>query len=75
MLTEFSASHSLRPICSWVMANALHIRFFLQQLFANRIGGFFGMDVLVAAVLLIFFVGEKDRGWVCLIGGCQMPEY
>lgn len=57
------------------MANALHIRFFLQQLFANRIGGFFGMDVLVAAVVLIFFVGEKDRGWVCLIGGCQMPEY
>ena len=37
----------------WVMENGLHMKFFFQQLFANRIGGFFGMDVLVSAVVLI----------------------
>ena len=31
----------------WVAEHGLNLRLMLQQLFANRIGGFFGMDVLV----------------------------
>jgi hypothetical protein len=34
----------------WVLENGLNMKFFVQQLFANRIGGFFGTDVLVSAV-------------------------
>lgn len=46
----------------WVMANGLNMPLFAQQLFANRIGGFFGMDVLVSAVaLLVFARGESVR--------------
>jgi hypothetical protein len=46
----------------WVMANGLHLPLFFQQLFANRIGGFFGMDVFVsAAVLVVFMRTESSR--------------
>ena len=44
------------------MANGLNMRLFFEQLFANRIGGFFGMDVLVSAVaLLVFARSERSR--------------
>ncbi|HEX4545577.1 MAG TPA: DUF2834 domain-containing protein [Candidatus Acidoferrum sp.] len=45
----------------WVLENGLHMGFFLRQLFANRIGGFFGMDVLVSAVVLIFFIRSEGK--------------
>ena len=50
----------------WVAANGLNLRLFVEQLFANRIGGFFGMDVLVSAIALMVFVGNERprlRGW------------
>src|SRR6266481_2307954 len=57
----------------WVAANGLHLSFFLQQLFANRIGAFFGMDVLVSAVALMVFaraesvrLGTQAR-WITLV--------
>lgn len=37
------------------------MRLFVQQLFANRIGGFFGLDVLVSAIVLIGFVRTEGR--------------
>jgi Terpene cyclase DEP1 len=45
----------------WVMQNGLHLRYFVQQLFANRVGGFFGMDVLVSAAVLFCFVGVESK--------------
>ena len=43
----------------WVAANGLNMPLFFQQLFANRIGGFFGMDVIVSAVTLLIFVRSE----------------
>jgi hypothetical protein len=43
----------------WVIEHGLDMRLFFQQLFANRIGGFFGMDVFVSAVALIGFVRNE----------------
>ena len=43
----------------WVIEHGLDMRLFVQQLFANRIGGFFGMDVLVSAVTLIGFMRSE----------------
>jgi hypothetical protein len=40
----------------WLAANGLNLPLFFQQLFANRIGAFFGLDVLVSAVVLMLFV-------------------
>ncbi len=57
----------------WVAANGLNLRLFVQQLFANRIGGFFGMDVVVSAVTLLVFSGREGsrlrmRGeWLVLV--------
>ena len=45
----------------WVMHNGLNLRFFLQQLFANRIGAFFGLDVLVSAIVLFRFVRTEGK--------------
>ena len=45
----------------WLLANGLHMKYFVQQLFANRIGGFFGFDVLVSAVVLIRFVNHEGK--------------
>jgi Terpene cyclase DEP1 len=45
----------------WVLENGLQMKLFVQQLFANRIGGFFGMDVLVSAVVLIFFIRREGQ--------------
>ncbi len=40
----------------WVLKNGLNLRLFFEQLFANRISAFFGMDVLVSALVLWVFV-------------------
>jgi Protein of unknown function DUF2834 len=45
----------------WVIEHGLDMRLFVHQLFANRIGGFFGMDVFVSAVALIGFVRNEGR--------------
>jgi len=46
----------------WVATNGLNMPLFFQQLFANRIGGFFGMDVFISAVALLVFVrAESSR--------------
>ena len=43
----------------WVAANGLDMPLFIQQLFANRISAFFGMDVLVSAVALLVFTRNE----------------
>ena len=46
----------------WVVAeHGVPLGLFFRDLFANRIGGFFGMDVLVSAVALIFFVRREGK--------------
>lgn len=41
----------------WVIDHhGINLTFFVRQLFANRIGAFFGMDVLVSAVVLVVFM-------------------
>lgn len=40
----------------WVTQHGLNLPRFVRELFANRISAFFGMDVLVSAVVLIVFM-------------------
>lgn len=44
-----------------VLENGLHMGLLFQQLFANRLGAFFGMDVLVSAVALLVFARAEGR--------------
>src|SRR5215470_7798663 len=59
----------------WVVAqHGVPMGLFVRQLFANRIGGFFGMDVLVSAVVLIFFLRQEGKRlgiphlWLPIVG-------
>lgn len=59
----------------WVVAqHGLPLGLFLRELFASRIGAFFGMDVLVSAVVLIFFVRREGKRvgvrhlWLPIVG-------
>ena len=46
----------------WVVAqHGVPMGLFVRELFANRIGAFFGMDVLVSAVVLISFVQREGK--------------
>ena len=45
----------------WVMANGLNLPLMVQQLFANRISGFFGMDVLVSSLVLLVFMRSESK--------------
>ena len=52
------------PYCffvPWVVQNGLDPKLFVQHLFANRIGGFFGMDVVVSAIVLFRFVRSEGK--------------
>jgi hypothetical protein len=64
----------------WVAEHGLDLPLLVQELFANRISGFFGLDVLVSAVVVWTFIvveGSRlgmHRLWVpilatCLVGG------
>ena len=40
----------------WVVEHGMNLQLFVRELFVNRISAFFGMDVLVSAVVLIVFM-------------------
>ena len=49
-------------IAPWLLEHGLDLPLFFAQLFENRVGAFFGMDVFVsAAALLVFALGEGRR--------------
>jgi|SRR6185312_15360400 len=43
----------------WVAENGLNLQLMLHQLFANRISGFFAMDVLVSSLVLVLFMRNE----------------
>lgn len=46
----------------WVAINGLNLRSFFSELFSTQIGSFFGLDVMVSAVVLsVFVVCESKR--------------
>lgn len=45
----------------WVVDNGLNIPLFFQELFSTKIGGFFGLDVIVAAVVLFVFIFAEGK--------------
>ena len=45
----------------WLLKHGLNLSLFCRELFANRIGAFFGMNVLVSAVVLCIFARREGR--------------
>jgi hypothetical protein len=53
----------------WLLEHGLNMTLFCRELFANRIGAFFAMDVIVSAIVLIWFIqSEGKRLRVRLLG-------
>jgi Terpene cyclase DEP1 len=57
----------------WVMQHGMNLSLFVRELFANRIGAFFGIDVLASAVVLIVFMRVESarltirRRWLAVL--------
>ncbi len=45
----------------WVMEHGLNLSLLCQELFATRIGAFFGLDVVVSAIVLFVFIATESR--------------
>jgi hypothetical protein len=45
----------------WLIAHGPDPRLFVSELFANRISSFFGLDVIVSAVVLLVWVWDERK--------------
>lgn len=45
----------------WIIDHGLNLSLLCQELFATRIGAFFGLDVVVSAVVLFVFILSEGR--------------
>ena len=45
----------------WLLEHGLNITLFLRELFANRISAFFAIDVIVSAIVLLWFIQNEGK--------------
>ena len=45
----------------WVVDHGLNVPLLCEELFATRIGAFFGLDVVVSALVLFLFIATEGR--------------
>ena len=45
----------------WLLEHGLNITLFYRELFANRISAFFAMDVIVSAIVLLWFIQSEGK--------------
>jgi hypothetical protein len=51
----------LSQLVPWVIAHGVDPGLFVRELFANRISGFFGLDVIISAVALLAWIWDERR--------------
>src|SRR5215510_3008764 len=45
----------------WLLEHGLDFALFLRELFANRISAFFAIDVIVSAIVLLWFIQSEGK--------------
>ena len=45
----------------WLLEHGLNIALFIHELFANRVSAFFAMDVIVSAIVLLWFIQSEGK--------------
>jgi Protein of unknown function DUF2834 len=45
----------------WLFEHGLNLTLFFRELFANRISAFFAMDVILSAIVLIWFIQTEGK--------------
>lgn len=61
-LTIFGAAVPLAEFVPWLRDHGPDARLFVNELFVNRISSFFGLDIIVSAVVLIVFI-RVESAW------------
>ena len=61
MLCVLGTLLPLSQFIPWVVEHGIDITLFMQELFSTRIGGFFGWDVIISAVVLLAFIFTESR--------------
>ena len=45
----------------WLLEHGLNLGMFFRELFANRVSGFFAIDVIVSGIVLIWFIQSEGK--------------
>jgi len=45
----------------WLLEHGVNVTLFFRELFANRISAFFAMDVIISAIVLIWFIQSEGK--------------
>ena len=45
----------------WLFEHGLNVTLFFRELFANRISTFFAIDVIISAIVLIWFIQSEGK--------------
>ena len=45
----------------WLLEHGLNVTLFCRELFANRVSSFFAIDVIVSAIVLLWFIQSEGR--------------
>lgn len=45
----------------WLATHGLNLPLLVSELFSTRIGAFFGLDVIISALVLFLFIGVEGR--------------
>ncbi|MBL4863961.1 MAG: DUF2834 domain-containing protein [Rhodobiaceae bacterium] len=51
----------LSQFLPWLSANGLDIPLFFDDLFVNGVAGFFGLDVIISAIVLLLFIQIEGK--------------
>lgn len=60
-LCLLGAALPLSQLVPWLATHGLNVPLLVSELFSTRIGAFFGMDVIVSALVLFLFIGIEGR--------------
>ena len=77
-LCVLGAALPCSQLIPWLMTHGLDLRLFFAELFSTRIGGFFGVDVIVSAIVLFLFIGVEGRRlgvqrlWLPVVATCAV---
>ena len=76
LFSVLGAALPLSTFIPWLLENGINLNLFFAELFSTRIGGFFGLDVFVSALVLFVFIyveGKRlgiGRLWIPILCTC-----
>lgn len=83
VLAVVGAALPLWVFVPWIAAHGFDVQRLVADLFANRVGAFFGLDVIVSAVVLLVCIGRErvPHRWLAVVAtlgigvSCGMPLF